>query len=396
MTTFPLGSTVVAPSVRSGCDGEDRGHRLAVGVLVVAEPVDPLVAGGAAVVAGHVLEVVVDRQLGEADLLDLGRRGGHVDAGQAAEPGQEAEVLGLLLLDQPRRRGRPRGSAARAPSSGCRRSPGAALSSRPACALSSASAFSSSCESVCSSCSASATVGVQVVPGLALLAAVDHAVVEAAQAVELGLLEPLLGVEPLGLAAQPASARSSTVADLGVRCSARLARPALILCVDLVDLGLVLRPAAPASFSCSAASSLSRLDSWNSRWTCFQGRRWSAMIIQTIESSHRDRRDREDHVERRLASVRFLGCWHGRRSCGLGVSLAADRAAERPADRRSAWRSRPTVLMSDVEEVLGDRHQVFQVDRPAKDHLDRQAGHEQEQDGQRQVPEHARPARCTS
>ena len=27
------------------------------------------------------------------------------------------------------------------------------------------------------------------------------------------------------------------------------------------------------------------LDLWNSRWTCFQGRRWSAMIIQTIDSS---------------------------------------------------------------------------------------------------------------
>ena len=77
----------------AGATAKTRRHRLAVGVLVVAEPVDPLVAGRAAVVAGDVLEVVVDRQLGEADLLDLGRRGGQVDAGQAAEPGEQAEVL---------------------------------------------------------------------------------------------------------------------------------------------------------------------------------------------------------------------------------------------------------------------------------------------------------------
>ena len=70
---------------------EDRRHRLAVGLLVVAEPVDPLVAGRAAVVAGHFLEVVVDRQLGEADLLDLGRRH-QVDAGKAAEERHRAAV----------------------------------------------------------------------------------------------------------------------------------------------------------------------------------------------------------------------------------------------------------------------------------------------------------------
>ena len=57
-----------------GMRGKGRGHRLPLGVLVIAEPVDPLVAGGAAVVTGHLLEVIVDRQLGEADLLDLGRR----------------------------------------------------------------------------------------------------------------------------------------------------------------------------------------------------------------------------------------------------------------------------------------------------------------------------------
>ena len=63
---------------------ENRGHLLTVRVLVVADAVDPLVAGRAAVVTRHFLEVVVDRQLGEAELLDLGRRH-DVDAGQAAE-----------------------------------------------------------------------------------------------------------------------------------------------------------------------------------------------------------------------------------------------------------------------------------------------------------------------
>ena len=33
--------------------------------------------------------------------MDLGRRGRHVDPGQAAEPGQQAEVLGFLLVEQP-------------------------------------------------------------------------------------------------------------------------------------------------------------------------------------------------------------------------------------------------------------------------------------------------------
>ena len=45
-------------------------------------------AGRAAVVAGDFLEVVVDRQLGQADLLDLRRAARQVDAGQAAEPGE--------------------------------------------------------------------------------------------------------------------------------------------------------------------------------------------------------------------------------------------------------------------------------------------------------------------
>ena len=65
----------VAPVGQVRVGGEDRlVIRIALGVGVVAESVDALVAGGAAVVAGDFLEVVVDRQLGEADLLDLGRR----------------------------------------------------------------------------------------------------------------------------------------------------------------------------------------------------------------------------------------------------------------------------------------------------------------------------------
>ncbi len=101
MTTFPLGSIEVAPVLRNGWEAKTPGIGLPFGVLLVSEAVDPLVAGRAAVVAGHVLEVVVDRQVGQADLLDLGGRGGHVDAGKAAEPGEQAEVLGVLLVDQP-------------------------------------------------------------------------------------------------------------------------------------------------------------------------------------------------------------------------------------------------------------------------------------------------------
>src|SRR5271157_418510 len=45
--------------------------------------------------------------------------------------------------------------------------------------------------------------------------------------------------------------------------------------------------------------------------------------------------------------------------------------------------------MLDIEEVLGNSHQVFQVDRPAQHHLDRQAGHEQDQDRQGHVAQKA-------
>ena len=102
MHHLPLGIDRGRARGQEGVGREDLGHRLAAGVLVVADPVDALVAGGATIVARHVLEVVVDRQIGQADLLDLGRRGGHVDAGQAAEPGQQAEVLrAVLLVEQP-------------------------------------------------------------------------------------------------------------------------------------------------------------------------------------------------------------------------------------------------------------------------------------------------------
>ncbi len=98
---------VVAPEVRKGWEAKTSFIGLPSGVLVVAEPVDPLVAGRAAVVAGHFLEVVVDRQFGQADLLDLGGRH-QVDAGKAAEEGHRlavpvvrTAVEGVLLLDRP-------------------------------------------------------------------------------------------------------------------------------------------------------------------------------------------------------------------------------------------------------------------------------------------------------
>ena len=51
----------VAPLVKNGCDLKTRRHVLAVGVLFIAEPIDALVAGLAAVVPGNFLEVVVDQ-----------------------------------------------------------------------------------------------------------------------------------------------------------------------------------------------------------------------------------------------------------------------------------------------------------------------------------------------
>ena len=69
--------------------GEDRLHGRAIGVGVIASAVDALVAGRAAVVAGNVLEVVVDREIGQADLLNLGRRN-DVDARHAAHEREKA------------------------------------------------------------------------------------------------------------------------------------------------------------------------------------------------------------------------------------------------------------------------------------------------------------------
>ncbi len=83
---LPLGDRGGRAVVRR--DGRRRPGHLLRRRPFVAQPVDPLVAGGAAIVARHVLEVVIDRQFGKADLLDLGGRGGHVEAGKAAQEGQ--------------------------------------------------------------------------------------------------------------------------------------------------------------------------------------------------------------------------------------------------------------------------------------------------------------------
>ena len=101
------------------------------------------------------------------------------------------------------------------------------------------------------------------------------------------------------------------------------------------------------------------------------------MTIQTVDEQHRDRRDREDQVQGRLAVDRFprLPAWS---------SVLWDRIRER--GRQSAVAGGVAghrTIDLDIEEVLGDRHQVFQVDRPAEHHLDRQAGHEQQQHRQR-------------
>ena len=87
--------------VRNGWEAKTLGMSFALGVLVVPHAIDALVAGGAPVVTGNFLEVVIDGQLGKADLLDLGGRRGHVDARQTAKPGEQAEVLGLFLVEQP-------------------------------------------------------------------------------------------------------------------------------------------------------------------------------------------------------------------------------------------------------------------------------------------------------
>ena len=63
---------------------EYRRHVLAVSSLIVSGPFNSLVTGRATVVARHFLEIVVDRQVREADLLNLGWRH-QVDAGKASE-----------------------------------------------------------------------------------------------------------------------------------------------------------------------------------------------------------------------------------------------------------------------------------------------------------------------
>ena len=185
---------------QEGVGSEDLGHRLAAGVLVVTHLIDALVAGGAAIIARHVLEVVVDRQIGQADLQDLGRWGGHVDPGQAAEPGQQAEVLGLLLLEQPLD---PVGLAGQLL---------AILDQVIDIAqqlllliffqLELGLGFLELARQHKELLLGLGDGRVQVDARLALLVALDHAVVEAAQAIELGLLELPLGVELLGLCLQ--------------------------------------------------------------------------------------------------------------------------------------------------------------------------------------------------
>jgi hypothetical protein len=200
-----------------------------------------------------------------------------IRAGPAAR--RAPEVLGLLLRDQPPRaldvarqpllllhevvevaeQGRPSASGRRA----SRRRPSRTPRSRPG------------------ACARSDDRRVDVVPGRALLVAVDHPVVEAALAVELGLQEPLLGVDP---GESPADLAELLVdgADLA---GVFLGEPpgVLDLGVDRLDLGSD-RVLQLFCLAASEALSLASSMRWKSRWTCFQGRRWSAMIIQTMAS----------------------------------------------------------------------------------------------------------------
>ncbi len=70
-------------------------------------------------------------------------------------------------------------------------------------------AFSSFFDRSSRSRSAWTTTVERYVPRRALLVAIDHAVVEAALAVEVGLLEPALGVEPFGFSFAASAARVS-------------------------------------------------------------------------------------------------------------------------------------------------------------------------------------------
>ena len=117
---------------------------------------------------------------------------------------------------------------------------------------------------------------------LALLAAIDHAVIEAALAVQIGLLEPSLRVERLGLAIEPFELLVE-LADLRGGCR-RCVLGLLDLGVDLLDLVLVFLLLLLELLLLGGLQLLA-LERLESRWTCFQGRRWSATTIQTIASN---------------------------------------------------------------------------------------------------------------
>ena len=76
-----------------------RLHQRFESVLGVGGPLDAEVAGHAAVVAGRVLEVVVDAVFVVGDLVNLGRRGVAVDDPEAANPVAPAPFLVDRLLD---------------------------------------------------------------------------------------------------------------------------------------------------------------------------------------------------------------------------------------------------------------------------------------------------------
>ena len=97
----------MAPDVKKGCDLKTARHLAARRRPCRSRSGRSPGGRSAAVVPRNLLEVVVDRQLGQADLLDLGRRH-QVDAGQAAQEGhrravpvQRAAVERVLLLDHP-------------------------------------------------------------------------------------------------------------------------------------------------------------------------------------------------------------------------------------------------------------------------------------------------------
>ena len=70
------------------------------------------------------------------------------------------------------------------------------------------------------------------------------------------------------------------------RSAARWAAPcsASLIFLSSSSIWLWTSPTLFLRVACSTAFSFSRSTTWNSRWTCFQGRKWSAMIIQMIDS----------------------------------------------------------------------------------------------------------------